>query len=303
MKSASAALQALLAGRSFAAGDLYTFNLIGGGVLRYTSYDTDIVYAGNTYASGGQTGPFFDRRDSKAKCHWKRGVEVDTLVFDVIPGAASVGGEPFLSAVRQGQFDGAELELDRAFFPPPTPGAFPPVTVQPATGVVVLFAGRVAEIDAGRSLASFSVNSHLELLNQNLPRNLYQAGCVNTLGDASCTVTIANFATTGIAAAGSTASSIAAAVSNPLAGYFNQGKISFTSGVNAGLSRSVKQCLYGAPGTITLLAPFPVAPAAGDAFTLFAGCDKSLGPNGCPKFNNTGNFRGLPFVPVPETAV
>src|SRR6185312_10373837 len=141
VKLASAALKALLATRSFAVGDLYTFTLVGGGVLRYTSYDTDIVYNGNTYASGGQGGPFFDRSDNKAKCHWKIGVEVDTLSFDVIPGGATVNGQPFLSAVRQGAFDGAELELDRAFFAPPGQGSYPPVTVQPATGTVVLFVG------------------------------------------------------------------------------------------------------------------------------------------------------------------
>ncbi|HJT07365.1 MAG TPA: DUF2163 domain-containing protein, partial [Stellaceae bacterium] len=212
MKPASAALKALLATRSFAVGDLYTFTLIGGGVLRYTSYDTDIVYNGNTYASGGQGGPFFDRSDNKAKCHWKIGVEVDTLSFDVIPGGATVNGQPFLSAVRQGAFDGAELELDRAFFAPPGQGSYPPVTVQPATGTVVLFVGRVAEVDAGRSLATFNINSHLELLNQNLPRNLYQPGCVNTLGDASCGVALASFAVTATAGAGSTASVINATV-------------------------------------------------------------------------------------------
>ncbi len=302
MKPASAALKALLATRSFAVGDLYTFTLVGGGVLRYTSYDTDIVYNGNTYASGGLGGPFFDRSDNKAKCHWKIGVEVDTLTFDVVPGNATVNGQPFLSALRQGAFDGAELELDRAFFAPPGQGSYPPVAVQAATGIVVLFVGRVAEVDAGRSLATFNINSHLELLNQSLPRNLYQPGCINTLGDASCGVALATFATAATAAAGSTASVINATVSNALAGYFDQGKVTFTGGANAGLSRSVKQCVFGAPGTIALLAPFPNAPAPGDAFTLFPGCDKSLGANGCPKFNNVPNFRGFPFVPVPETA-
>ena len=63
MKPASASLRAMLASRSFAVGDLYTFSLVGGGVLRYTSYDTDIVYNGNTYVSGARGGPFLDRQD------------------------------------------------------------------------------------------------------------------------------------------------------------------------------------------------------------------------------------------------
>ncbi len=303
MKSASVALQAILATNEFLYADLYTFTLVDGTVLRWTSFDTDVPANGNTFSSGGLGGPFFDRKDNKAKCHWKIGVEVDTLVFDVVPGAATIAGEPFLSAVRQGVFDGAELELDRAFFSPTAPGRFPPFTVQPAMGVVVLFVGRVDEVDAGRSLATYTVNSHLELLTANLPRNLYQAGCVNTLGDASCGVNLNGFSVTTTAAAGSTSGIVLAAVNNPLTGYFDQGKVTFASGANAGLSRSVKQCIFGAPGAISLLAPLPSPPAPGDALTIFAGCDKSLGPNGCPKFNNLPNFRGFPFVPVPETAV
>src|SRR5260221_14230834 len=98
MKPASAALKALLATRSFAVGDLYTFTLVGGGVLRYTSYDTDIVYNGNTYASGGLGGPFFDRRDNKAKSPWKNGGEGDTLDFDDGPREATANGQPFPAA-------------------------------------------------------------------------------------------------------------------------------------------------------------------------------------------------------------
>ena len=167
MKAASAGLIALLASRQFYSADLYNFSLIGGGQLNYCGGDQDIVWDSITWSAGGTTGPFFDRKDNKAKCHWKVGVEVDTLVIDVIPGSSLVQGEPFLSALRQGVFDGAEITLYRAFMP--TYG-------NTAAGTVIMFVGRVAEVDAGRSLATFSINSHLELLNQQMPRNLYQAG-------------------------------------------------------------------------------------------------------------------------------
>src|SRR5260370_23677993 len=108
MTPASAALKALLATRSFAVADLYTFTLVGGGVLRYTSYDTDILYNGNTYASGGQGGPFFDRRANKAKSHWKSGVEARTLPFDFVPRNAHGNGPPFPPALRQRPFPRAQ---------------------------------------------------------------------------------------------------------------------------------------------------------------------------------------------------
>jgi uncharacterized phage protein (TIGR02218 family) len=292
MKTASTALLNLLATRQFYSADLYYFSLIGGGSLYYCGGDSDVVWNGVTWSAGKSSGPYFDRKDNKAKCHWKVGVEVDTLVFDVLPGTSTVLGEPFLSAVRQGVFDGAEMTLYRAFMP--TYG-------NTAAGTVVMFVGRVAEIDAGRSLATFSVNSHLELLNLEMPRNLYQAGCVNTLFDASCALSMASFAVNGTVQLAS-ATEITVASSMGAAGYFALGSITFTSGANAGISRSVKN--YGVTPTVTfeLISPFPVIPLAGDTFTAYPGCDKQQST--CTvKFRNLANFRGFPYVPENSTAV
>lgn len=291
MKPASTALQTLLASRQFYAADLFTFALVGGGILRLTSGDRDITANGHLFTSQG---PRIDRQGNKAKCHWKIGVDVDTLTFDVLPQPSDqVNGQSFLAACVQGIFDGAELTLERAFMA--TYG-------DTSVGTVILFAGRVAEIDIGRGIANFQVASHLELLNIQLPRNLWQPGCVNSLGDTSCGVNLASFAVSGSAAAGSSTHIVNASLAQP-SGYFDQGKISFTTGANIGLWRSVKSWDQGAPGAIALLAPFPRAPQAGDAFAIYPGCDKTLGANGCAKFANTARFRGFPYVPSPDTAV
>jgi len=290
MKTASTALINLLATRQFYSADLYLFTLIGGGQLNYCGGDQDINWNSTLWSAGKSTGPYFDRKDNKAKCHWKVGVEVDTLVFDVLPGASTVLGEPFISAVRQGVFDGAELTLYRAFMP--TYG-------NTAAGTVIMFVGRVAEIDAGRSLATFSVNSHLELLNLNMPRNLYQAGCVNTLFDTSCSLNAASFAVNGSALSGSTANTIFASLAQA-AGYFTLGCITFTSGANNGISRTVKS--WDGSSILQLIAPFPVAPANGDAFTIYPGCDKQQ-TTCATRFSNLINFRGFPYVPENSTAV
>jgi len=300
MKPASDALRALLATDRFVVADLYTFTLVGGQALRWTSFDTDVVASGNAFASGAQSGPFFDRQDNKAKCHWKIGVEVDTLIFDVAPGQATVNGLPFLWACRLGMFDGAELQLERAFLPALARGAYPPLLA--SVGTVILFVGRVAEVDLGRSLATFNVSSHLELLNIQLPRNLYQSTCVNSLYDAACGVSRGAYRVSGATASGSSASVLRATLAQP-SGWFDQGSIAFTSGQNAGFARTVKSWASGSPGTLSLIAPFPFAPAAGDAFTALPGCDKTTGSGGCPKYNNQARFKGFPFVPVVETAL
>lgn len=295
MKAASAGLIALLATRKFFSADLYQFSLYNGPAaettLYYTSGDRSINWNGQNWLAP-PAGPAFDRKDNKAKCHWKVGIEVDTLVFDCIPGPALIGGEPFLSAVRQGVFDGAEMTLYRAFMP--TYG-------NTSNGTVVMFAGRIAEIDASRSLATFSVNSHLELFNQQMPRNLYQASCVNTLFDASCGLSASAYAVSGTVAAGSTQSVMNATLSQA-SGYFNLGKVVFTSGANLGFARTVQAYTKGSPGTVSFISPFPSAPAAGDAFTIYPGCDH-LETTCCNKYSNLVNFRGFPYIPQPATAV
>lgn len=307
VKSITSQLQALFATRHMQWCGLYQFTLATGGTLYYSSGDVSIYlnsalsggdpfWANQTFSAGGSVGPYLDRKDNKAKMHQKRGVEVDTLVFDVIPGSSTVQGVPFLSAVRQGVFDGAELTYLGAYWPLQS-YANPVVP----TGTVIKFAGRVAEVDVSRSLATFTVNSHLELLNQNMPRNLFQSGCVNTLYDVSCTLNKATFATSGTAASGSTAGTINATLS-PATGYFDLGMLTFTSGANNGFWRTVKSYTHGSPGTISLIQPFPNTPAAGDAFTVYPGCDKAQATC-ASKFGNLANFRGFPFVPQVETAV
>ena len=158
MKPASNALKALLASRQFFVADLYTFTLNGGTLLRYCAGDADITANGHLYPAGGQTGPYFERDGNKARCHWKIGVEVDTLTFDVIPGAATVQGIPLLSAVRQGVFDGADLQLERAYMP--TYG-------DTAVGTVVMFAGashrstRAGRSPPSRSTATCSFSTRI----------------------------------------------------------------------------------------------------------------------------------------------
>jgi len=284
LKPASTQLKALLASRQFYAAFLFQFSLIDGTKLYYTSGDRDIVSNGNTYLCGGKSGPFFRAAGDNMTCSWKRGLEVDNLQFSVYPGNATVEGVPFIAACKNGVFDGAELQMERAYMP--TYG-------DTSYGTVITFVGRVAEIDAGRSSASFTIANHLELLNQQMPRNLYQASCMNSLYDASCTLNRESFGVNGSAGTGSTAIAIKAAFGST----YNLGVIKFTSGTNAGLSRTVKS----ADGTtISLINPLPGPPAPGDTFRIYRGCDKTT--TSCGTFSNIANFRGFPTIPVAETA-
>lgn len=290
-------LLALLRGRQFFAADLYAFALTAGPALYYCSGDRDISWRGIVFRGGGQVGPYFDRRDRRSKCNSKIGLQADTLSFDVMPGAALVGGVPFLVAVREGVFDGADLTLYRAFMP-----SYGDVS----NGLIILFAGRVAEVDGGRTVITITAKSHLELLDMQLPRNLYQPGCVNALGDTSCGVdlTAAAYHADGIVQAGSTNAVIAAyLVSVPQQGAFDLGTIAFTSGTLSGQSYSVKRVVYGQPHQISLTGYALAPPSAGDTFRITYGCDKTPGfssititgltSTGVPAIGNPSTYAGI----------
>jgi uncharacterized phage protein (TIGR02218 family) len=267
--------------------------------LYYCSGDRDITYNGITYLcgrslTGGQGGPFLGV-NTKFALHQKIGVETDTMTFDVIPGEAMVLGEPFLQACQDGTFDGATISIDRAFMP--TYGDM-------AAGIVNVFTGRVGEVDAGRSLATFTINSWLEVLNQQLPRNLYQVTCLNLLGDSECGINLEAHAANFTIAAGSTQAVLQITGTSGSGTIYQLGKVIPQTGLLAGLSRSIRDCSFsGGNGTVTLLGPLPSIPAIGTTVRLYQGCNKLLNdPNGCPKFNNQGAFRGFPYIPQPDTA-
>lgn len=297
MKPSSPEMRALLATRQFFAADLWTFTLAGanaGEALRYCAGDADITANGLLYSAGGLVGPYFDRQDNKAKVHWKVGTATDQLVVDVLPGAAQVFGDPILDAIRSGIFDGAQCLLERAYMP-----AWGDTRV----GVIRVFPGTVAEIDAGASLATLTINTPLELLNLQLPRNVAQIKCMNNLGDSTCLATVPS--TTGVVGAAGDKSNFSCSISGSFAdGTFDEGKVVFTSGVLDGFTATIKTCTFGGTDGISLVGFLPALPAPGDTFNIFYGCNKSLtDTNGCPKFSNTEHFRGFPFVPQPSVAI
>jgi len=283
MKPASAALIALLtSARQFHMADLFSFTLAGGGTFRFSGMDVDLAVGASLYAAGGLK---FQRGATRLT----RGLEVDTLEVTVFADASALfNGTPFLPFVRSGGLDGAGLVLERAFMP---------MLHDTAAGAVTLFDGRIADIELGRSQARLTVKSWLELLNLKLPRNVYQPGCLHTLFDSGCGLSKAAFAVAGSVAGGSDRSSI----NTDLAaadGTFDLGTIEFAGGANAGQKRTIKS---QAGGTVRLSYPLPLAPAAGDGFTAYPGCDKTSATCAV-KFANLANFRGFPYIPVPETA-
>jgi uncharacterized phage protein (TIGR02218 family) len=265
--------------------DTFTFTLASGLVLCYTNADVTFTYSGNTYLGNSI---LVDGLKYKAAI----GLEVDQQQITIAARATDTitAGAPFLQALRDGAFDFCQALRQRIFFSDRIGGT--------AIGAVTLFKGRLGVIDeVGRTSAKLNTNSDLVLLDIDMPRNVYQPTCLHTLYDSGCTLVKNAFGISGTAGSGSTASTInwSGASLN-----FPQGSITFTSGVNAGVTATVGSAVAGT--SLTLLYPLESVPAVGDGFTVYFGCDHT--PGSCQsKFNNLANFRGFPYVPPPQMAI
>jgi uncharacterized phage protein (TIGR02218 family) len=284
MKAASAALIALLRNSDqFIMADLYTFTLVGGSVLRYSAAPTALSANGYNFALG----PKFERSKTKVVI----GTQVDELDVKVYPETTDlIGAVPFVEAAWQGQLDGALLQLERAFMP--NYGDTSP-------GTVVLFAGRISDIDCSRTGIDIKCRSHLELLNIQMPRRLWQSACTHVFGDAMCQFDRSSLQATFSAAAGSTQAQIATTISPSPPNLYIQGTIIGVTGENAGSSRTIAN-MDG--GWVYVKLAFLSSVVVGDQFQLLPGCDRTIAT--CTNvFNNSIHFGGFPFIPTPETAV
>jgi uncharacterized phage protein (TIGR02218 family) len=284
MKAASAALIALLGGsEQFIMADLYTLTLVGGSILRYSAAPTTLTANGHTFALG----PKFERSKTKVVI----GTQVDELEVKVYPEPTDlIGAVPFLEAAWQGQLDGALLRLERAFMS--TYGDM-------SAGTVVLFAGRISDIDCSRTGIDIKCRSHLEVLNIQMPRRLWQSACTHVFGDAMCQFNRSSLQETFSARPGSTQSQIAATINPSPANLYHQGTIIGITGANAGSSRTIAN-MDGS--WIYVKLPFLAPVVVGDQFQLLPGCDRTIAT--CANvFNNAIHFGGFPNIPTPETAV
>lgn len=278
MRLASQALiDHLATNKQFLMTDLYEITLVGGYVMRLTSYDRALNVNGQLYAS-------MDVRRGRIRS--SIGLEVDTLDLEFYPTASAsvtINGVPFLSAVVRGALDSASIVVSKLFMP--NPG-------DTSLGAVQRFVGRISDISGDRAGVKAMAKSEVELLNAPFPPELFQASCLNTLYDAACGVNKAGYAVTG-----TVVSSAVEYVAIATATVLTLGVIKFTSGVNAGTIRAVRA---HAGGQVYFAIPLVVPCVSGDAFIAWPGCDKLL--TTCSnKFSNQDNYRGFPFIPVPET--
>lgn len=128
----------------------------------------------------------------------------------------------------------------------------------------------------------------------------YTARCGADLGDARCGIDLMVPAFQGegsIASVMATSLFTAQGLAGFASGWFTAGRLVWTSGANAGLAMEIKEHRVDDAGVrLSLWGAMAGTLAAGDAFTITAGCDKLFAT--CrDRFANGVNFRGFPHIP------
>jgi uncharacterized phage protein (TIGR02218 family) len=282
MKTATTALAEYLASTNeYRMADLYDVTLVDGTSLHLTSADFGVTFGTTLYAAAPPV--------KRGKTRLAIGLDVDTLDVTIQCGqGAQLYGVSMQLAAHNGAFDGARVKLQRAFFAG---------WDAPAIGAVLLFEGLVALATPSSTSVKLSVKSELyRLASTKLPRNLFQPGCANTLYDSGCGLARSSYQASGVVASGAGTYSLPTTGLSQPDGYYALGTLTMTSGAAAGATRSVNSFVGG---TIALAIALPVAPAAGDTFSVWPGCPHDTAT--CQaRFNNLPRYRGFPYVPRAE---
>ena len=126
----------------------------------------------------------------------------------------------------------------------------------------------------------------------------YQLNCPNRFGDSYCQINKEHALNkvSGTVTGGTTSTVIDSVRLTQANDYWNFGTITFLTGLNTGVSRKIVDFVL-ATNTLTLDYALNNVPVAGDTFTLYRGCDKTL--TMCENtYYNQPNFHGFHTIPL-----
>lgn len=280
-----ASAQALTVGGVCYYASLWTLTRTDGTVLRFTDHDQPLVYAGDTYTPSGG----FDASAREKK------VGIDPANLDIkgtLTAEAITAEDLMAGAYRNARL--VETVVDWRY-PYRSPFRRDEYQINETT-----FDGEewTAQVD-----------TFLIVLKPKKGRRFLRT-CQWELGDARCGVNLASFTATGeVTALLETnrvfETDLAGAVAD---GYWQEGKVTWTSGANNGEVMEVLDSLF-ANGTLYLLMPTTRPIQVGDTFSLTPGCNHISGvvlegedpatvPEGhcISRYNNILRFGGFPFM-------
>jgi uncharacterized phage protein (TIGR02218 family) len=309
MKTVSAALQTHFGLSATTLAVLWKVTRLDGTVLGFTSFDQNITYNAVTYlASSG----FLPSANQTSADFSVDNLEVTGFLDNVIIKESDIrNGVYDYAVVEQRIVNWADLTMGDVILRKGIIGNIKMINglfVAEVRGLIQYLSTACGSIYGPLCRAElFSTPSNTVDPGTHYPcyvkqADYQQSGSVNTVTDGR---TFAPNA--GLLQVGSSTPAAAAP-----SGWFNDGEVTFTSGVLNGQSFEI-ETWDGT--TLVLLFSMPSQPAHNDTFTIVPGCDKTPTATGCLKFKgydtnqnivaatNILNFRGESFIPGMDAAL
>lgn len=272
MKTITPALDAHVRGQVTTLCKCWKTTLTNGTVYGFTDHVRDLTVNGVTYLASSAY--------SASSIETNQGLEVDNLeVLGMLDPSAFNESD-----VRAGLWDFATVEIFLVNY------------ADLSQGTLQLRKGTLGEVVLGKTQFTAELRGMAQRMAQAVGR-LHTPACDADLGDSRCKVDLSSFPRGIVSGAVTSVSSRSAFADTALidaAGWFDFGKVTFTSGANAAVAREVKLFLAG--GSVTLHSPFPYDIAVSDTYDIQVGCDK-LFATCTNKFGNWLNFQGFPHLP------
>jgi len=252
--------------------------------------------------------------------HWTLGNEPITAPFSGVDTEYEVG--PIRSDLRQKQ--SSDLSVENAGFGVANSGDvlsallevedldFASLNVRrvfadtPGLGFLQIFEGQIGDQSHDRNNISLNVRNRWQSLSREWPHYRYQDTCIWRFGGAGCGFDISTVTLTFTEGDLITGSSdrIALRFQNmTLIGSFDNdwfalGKLSFSSGKNAGVIRTIRS---HSGDLIQLSRPLPFPVHSTDVFSMAPGCRKRLVADCASKYNNVqSGYAGFRWIPILE---
>lgn len=254
---------------------IWTITRRDGVAYRFTSLDRELSWQGTAYKACDSLVPSASEGVS----------EVDAAGTMDLSGAIGESGISEL-ALFAGLLDGARAE---AWLVPWMGGGMPRL----------LLRGTFGSVEHGKT--GFRVEllgDGAKLMQTPLVRRL-QPGCRHLFGDGGCKKALGPLTVNGIVTQGEGQRSFTDTGRAEAAGYFSRGRVTFTSGMNAGVSAEIKEHRTGGEFTLWPRLAFPIV--AGATYSMTPGCSNlkasANGTNGCTAWANNVNYGGADKVP------
>lgn len=284
---------ALMASKQLIKAECFTITPNQGAIVRLTDAQEDVSIVGwndvsrYTYSANQAV-------ISGLKLHCTSGPEVDEQEIEIAYSADALfqAWKSWPESLLYGRLDGAFIARD---------WVVAPYWGAPWVAVMRMFYGLVSDLDSvGQTLAKIKVKSGLELLDVQMPRDVFSPLCKNQFGDFRCGVDLNTLAVLGTVGAGATQTTI------PWTGAslsYAFGKIHISNGDSVTRVRTIRAA---DASNLYLAYPLDFVPAATLQFTAYPGCTHLLsGTASCQTYHPTdwqSRFGGYPFTPVAETA-